>query len=288
MRRAAILVHRGLIATAMLCLGTWTAVKVYAFVSFERNQSLLGRLVEQRESGRIPRGLPGGSGYVAAPPGSLLGRIDIPRIGVSAMILEGTGERWLEQGAGHVPGTALPASDGNAVIAGHRDSFFRGLSRIDLADVITVTTPAATRRYAVDSYTIVDPSDVAVMAPSTTAQLTLITCFPFNYIGPAPHRFVVRAHAIALDRGAGIDLPLAERVTPAPSLLNRPTPLSAHRPAAKRRTAARPSRHSRPAAQRDTLPRQVPVPPPPPPRKLHWWQRLFHTRSRRAFAAPRR
>lgn len=127
---------------------------------------------------------------------SLIGKIEIPRLHLSTMILEGDDERELLLGAGHMPGTALPEQEGNVVIAGHRDTFFRPLSKISTNDQIVVTTFAGTFEYIVDSVEITDASNVAVLQSSGAPSLTLITCYPFSFVGPAPNRFIIHARKI--------------------------------------------------------------------------------------------
>lgn len=132
----------------------------------------------------------------AAPEGSSLGQIEIRSIGLTAMIAEGDNRRTLRRAVGHITGTALPGQQGNVVIAGHRDTFFRPLRNIHKDDEITLTTLNGTYRYRVDSAEVVEPEDTEVMDHSEDAILTLVTCYPFYYVGPAPKRFVVRAHRI--------------------------------------------------------------------------------------------
>jgi sortase A len=127
--------------------------------------------------------------------GAVIGRIDISRIGVSVIVVEGVASRNLKLGAGHIPGTALPGEPGNVGIAAHRDTFFRRLREIRSADTITLTTLAGSYRYAVESADVVAPTDIQVLAPSSQPRLTLVTCYPFYFVGSAPMRFVVRAHA---------------------------------------------------------------------------------------------
>jgi sortase A len=119
--------------------------------------------------------------------------LDIPRIGLSAMVLEGVGSRTLRVGVGHVPGTSSPGQQGNVAIAGHRDTFFRPLRRIQPGDDIFLGIPRQDYHYRVTSLEVVDPADVAVLKPHENDELTLVTCYPFSYIGPAPKRFIVRA-----------------------------------------------------------------------------------------------
>jgi LPXTG-site transpeptidase (sortase) family protein len=125
--------------------------------------------------------------------GDLIGRIKVPRLGVSALILEGVGGRTLRRGVGHIPDTAFPDQGGNVGIAGHRDSFFRGLKDIQEDDLIEVTTPDGVHRYRVEWTKIVRPKDVDVLDGSGGPELTLVTCYPFYYVGSAPKRFIVRA-----------------------------------------------------------------------------------------------
>jgi sortase A len=125
-----------------------------------------------------------------------LGRIEISSLGLAAMILEGTDERTLGRAVGHIPGSAMPGQPGNVAIAGHRDTFFRGLRNIRKNDEITVTTMQGASRYSVDSTEIVGPEDVRILDSSTDEILTLVTCYPFTFVGPAPGRFIVRAHRI--------------------------------------------------------------------------------------------
>jgi LPXTG-site transpeptidase (sortase) family protein len=129
--------------------------------------------------------------------GDLVGRIKIPRVGVSAIVLHGVGKKTLRRGVGHIPGTALPEHGGNVGLAGHRDSFFRGLKDIRTDDTIEITTPEGTFEYRVEWTKIVRPRDTDVLeAEEGTPSLTLVTCYPFYYVGSAPKRFIVRAHRI--------------------------------------------------------------------------------------------
>jgi sortase A len=124
----------------------------------------------------------------------LLGQIEIRKIGLAAMILEGTDNHTLRHAVGHVKETALPGQPGNVAIAGHRDTFFRGLRNITRDDEITLTTLHGSFHYVVDFSEVVGPDQTTVLAPSNDSILTLVTCYPFSYIGPAPKRLIVRAH----------------------------------------------------------------------------------------------
>jgi sortase A len=139
----------------------------------------------------------------AAREGDVLGRIEIPRLGVRVAILQGTTSRTLRLGVGHIDGTAFPGEPGNIGIAGHRDTYFRALKDIRERDEIQIQAPAGLSRYQVDRVQVVAPGDVAILTPSAGSAITLVTCYPFHYIGGAPERFIVRAHL--LDSGTGVD-----------------------------------------------------------------------------------
>jgi sortase A len=126
----------------------------------------------------------------------LVGRLEIPKLDVSSVILEGVGSQTLRIGLGHVPGTPAPGQPGNVVIAGHRDTFFRPLRKIEICDKVSVATTARTYYYQVRSFEVVDPRDVNALRFHNKNELTLITCYPFSYIGPAPKRFVVHAEPV--------------------------------------------------------------------------------------------
>ena len=124
------------------------------------------------------------------------GRIEITSIGLSSMILEGVDREALERGVGHIPGTAFPGQPGNVAIAGHRDTFFRVLRNIRKGDEITLETLDESYRYRVDFTQIVSPGSTEVLNDSDEQILTLLTCYPFSFIGPAPQRYVVRAYRV--------------------------------------------------------------------------------------------
>ena len=131
--------------------------------------------------------------------GAVIGRLQIPQLGLSAPIIEGVGDSDLQRGAGHIPGTALPGGLGTVGIAAHRDTYFRPLRRITAGMEILAVGPAGAFRYQVQSAEVVPPDRVNVLDVAVSPQLTLITCFPFNYIGSAPQRFIVRARLLSLD-----------------------------------------------------------------------------------------
>ncbi|MBS1875991.1 MAG: class D sortase [Acidobacteria bacterium] len=130
----------------------------------------------------------------------VIGRLEIPRIGVSVMVVEGVTDGDLRRAAGHVPGTALPDAPGNVAIAAHRDTFFRPLRFVRRDDVVILRTPRRSYRYRVVSTKVVRPEDVEVLYPASRDRLTLITCYPFDWFGAAPERFIVRAERVAPPR----------------------------------------------------------------------------------------
>jgi sortase A len=132
-----------------------------------------------------------------APAAGLIGRLDIPRLDISVIVIEGVRAATLRRAVGHIPGTALPGQQGNVGISGHRDTFFRPLRNIRREDMVTLTTLAGEFRYRVVSTSIVRPDNIAVLNPTENQVLTLVTCYPFYFVGPAPTRFIVRAERIA-------------------------------------------------------------------------------------------
>ena len=124
----------------------------------------------------------------------VMGRLEIPALKLSTPIVDNSDDDSLALGAGHVRGTAMPGGLGNFVIAAHRDTYFRPLAGIQAGMKMRVVTADTTYTYVVDSTKIVLPEDVDVLDMGDVPQMTLITCYPFHYIGSAPKRFVVRAH----------------------------------------------------------------------------------------------
>jgi len=123
----------------------------------------------------------------------LLGLIEIPRLDTASIVEEGVETSTLWKAVGHIPGTALPGERGNAVLAAHRDTYFSGLGDLKVGDWVSFKSPTATYSYRVESTRIVEPDDTQVLAASTEPILTLVTCYPFHYIGNAPQRYVVTA-----------------------------------------------------------------------------------------------
>jgi LPXTG-site transpeptidase (sortase) family protein len=129
--------------------------------------------------------------------GSLIGRIEVPRLGLAAPVRSGVDESTLKRAAGHVPYTPLPGQDGNVGIAAHRDKHFRKLRNVKVGDEIRFKTSYGEFTYRVDDLSVVMPENVEVLDPTEDRNLTLVTCYPFNYVGSAPKRFIVRARQVA-------------------------------------------------------------------------------------------
>lgn len=127
---------------------------------------------------------------------ALVARIDIPRVHISDMVAEGASPRVLRVAVGHIPGTALPGQAGNVALAAHRDTFFRHLGELKSGDLIRITVPGSQYLYSVEFTDVVLPNETWVLQASTGQLLTLVTCYPFHYVGPAPKRFVVRARRL--------------------------------------------------------------------------------------------
>jgi sortase A len=123
-------------------------------------------------------------------------RLEIPRIGLSTMILDADDSRSLRKGIGRISTTARVGEIGNVGLAGHRDSFFRNLSDIAVGDTVRISTVSNDYLYVVDWTRVVQPDAVEVLEPTDSRALTLVTCYPFRYLGPAPERFVVRARSL--------------------------------------------------------------------------------------------
>lgn len=129
--------------------------------------------------------------------GDVIGQIQVPRLGLSAIVVQGDSDDVLRHAVGHIPETALPGQSGNIALAGHRDTIFRPLRDIRVGDIVTLKTSIGNHTYQVNSTEVVPPTDVAVLdSREDDNELTLITCFPFHYIGHAPNRFIVRAREV--------------------------------------------------------------------------------------------
>jgi sortase A len=128
--------------------------------------------------------------------GDVVGELAIPHLHLTVMVLEGDDERILRVAAGHISGTALIPGTGNIGIAAHRDTFFRTLRSVRVNDLVTLRTRTSLARFAVSDVQIVRPSDTQVLAAVPGRDLTLVTCYPFYYVGAAPKRFIVHARKL--------------------------------------------------------------------------------------------
>jgi sortase A len=184
--------ERVLIALGCGCLAVLGVREVQAAAAQQRAadtlQAELARPFASDTTTNVPApvaAVPSGDGIV--------GRLEIPRLDFAVMVLEGDDTATLARGVGHIPGTALPWEAGNTVMAGHRDTFFRPLEQLRRGDAIRLTTAKGTFSYRVTSTQVVAPSDVSVLAPTPGPSLTLVTCYPFEYVGFAPQRFIIHA-----------------------------------------------------------------------------------------------
>ncbi|HXN52612.1 MAG TPA: class D sortase [Candidatus Acidoferrum sp.] len=128
--------------------------------------------------------------------GDVIGEIQVPRLGLNAIVVQGDSPANLRRAVGHISKSALPGEWGNVALAGHRDTFFRPLRDIRQGDEISFQTSERRFEYLVQSIEVVAPNDTRVLEPSTGHDLTFITCFPFHFVGPAPNRFIVHAREV--------------------------------------------------------------------------------------------
>ncbi len=181
-------------STVLLLAGTlllggyaFVIVQTHAFQSREtrRLASLLGGAGSAAQTSRMKPHLK---------PGALFGELEIPRIGIDTIVLQGDDGTTLRLAAGHIPYTAMPGDPGgNVAIVAHRDTYFRPLRFIQPNDLIVIKTPAGIHQYRVQFTRVVRPTDIALLDRTGERTLTLVTCYPFYFIGPAPDRFIVRA-----------------------------------------------------------------------------------------------
>ena len=194
--------NRALIAFGLVCLIFYSAATVHTW----RYQRTAKSHIEQMISADRPTmraEMPVASKPLKA--GELIGRVDIPRIKLSAAIAEGDDERTLGKAVGHLPDTPLPWHRyGNVALAAHRDGLFRPLAKIRLNDDVRVVTPRGEYHYRVKKTHIVDPDDVWVIAHTATPTITLITCYPFSFVGNAPRRFIVQAELVGHVTGSAL------------------------------------------------------------------------------------
>ena len=178
---------RILFVIGVVCIATYGFFVVQAHVRQQELSSALEREIVLDRAGSPDAYVPRLS------EGELLGKLEIPRLRLSVMVMEGVGEETLRLGGGHMPRTTYPGAPGNSAFAAHRDTFFRKLRNVRKDDLIQFTTRSHTFAYRVASTAVVNPADAGVLASTSSETITLVTCFPFYFIGPAPKRFVVQA-----------------------------------------------------------------------------------------------
>ena len=192
--------QRGLFACAFLLLGYCAFALVDAWIFQTRQNAVLDRQLRERraasetsqpQSSAVPSRAP------ALAVDSLIGRIEIPRLLLSVVVVEGVDKTTLRRAVGHIPGTAMPGEAGNVGLAGHRDTFFRPLKDSKIKDQIQFSTLKGNFKYEVQSLRVVEPNNVGVLASSGENMLTMVTCYPFYYVGPAPKRWIVRARQVS-------------------------------------------------------------------------------------------
>ncbi len=180
---------------ALACLGFCSIAYGGAAIHQAREKAILASLrANSAAHADVRSGIRATS--LRAPGEVLLGLIEIPRLDTSAIVEEGVSTGTLWKAVGHLPGTALPGQPGNAVLAGHRDTYFSGLGDLKAGDLVSFKSPTATYSYRVEFARVVEPDDDSVLSASKEGTLTLITCYPFHYIGSAPQRYVVTAREV--------------------------------------------------------------------------------------------
>ena len=194
---------RALLALALICLAYYSVVIVHTW----RYQRAAKAQVEEMVSIERPKAARTVVPDAATPlkSGELIGRVDIPRLKLSAAVAEGDDDKTLGKAVGHLPDTPLPwQRRGNVALAAHRDGLFRKLENIRIGDDVRILTERGDYHYQVKKTHIVDPDDVWVIAPTETPTITLITCYPFSFVGNAPHRFIVQAELVEDLGGAAL------------------------------------------------------------------------------------
>jgi sortase A len=192
----------GLLALGIFLFGTWaqSAFHAYAFQTAESAEldATPSRAAPNpaNRAGRADATPRAGITAGRADRAGVLGRLEIPRLGITAIVAAGVDTETLGRAVGHIPTTALPGEPGNCALAGHRDTFLRGLGDIRMSDVIRIVTRDHTYLYEVEWTEVVEPERVDVLEPTPQRSVTLVTCYPFHYIGKAPQRFIVRARQV--------------------------------------------------------------------------------------------
>ena len=172
-----------LLGIAIGCLGTY----VYETVEARRFQAERAAEFARATQAYAP---------VVVRTGGLVGMLDVPRLKLKTPVIEGDDDSTLKRAVGHLPDTPMPWEGGNSAFAGHRDGLFRPLKDIKVGDEIRFRTSRDEYRYRVTGTAIVTPDDISVLEPRSQPSLTLITCYPFSYVGNAPKRFIIHAERL--------------------------------------------------------------------------------------------
>jgi LPXTG-site transpeptidase (sortase) family protein len=178
---------------ALACLGWFAFYQMDALIYEQWQTALIQE--PAKDASTVPETRPTPTVTWGADP-KLIGRVEIPRLGVSGLIRMGLDAQTLRRAVGHVPKTARPGEKGNVVLAAHRQQQFRGLRDVRQGDRILVTTSRGGFEYEVERIWVVDPHEISVMDATPGRQITLLTCYPFDYVGPAPQRLVVRGRQV--------------------------------------------------------------------------------------------
>ncbi len=186
-KKASRLAEGSLLLASVLLLGLGAVPLTQSMLAQREAQNLLQSLPSPQTDGSQPR-----------TPGQVEGSLHIPSIGLSVPILTGCTTATLQRGACRLMGTAIAGGLGNMALAGHRDTRFRLLEHLGTGAIATITDNTGTYDYQVDGVEIVTPEQVSVLEIHDRPELTLITCFPFHYVGPAPQRYIVHAHLLPL------------------------------------------------------------------------------------------
>lgn len=186
--------ERGLLAAALFCTGALAMAQVRAQLFNAREGRRLFSLLADGSAARdLSQAREAAGARAASRAGHAWGRLELPRLGLSALVAEGIDASTLSVAAGHFPLTAFPGEGGNVALAGHRDTVFRLLEHVRRNDVVRLDTPDGVFEYRVEWHAVVDPTRTDVVEPTHASLLTLVTCYPFAFLGRAPLRFVVRA-----------------------------------------------------------------------------------------------
>jgi sortase A len=195
-------VQRALVAVGVVCLVSYSVITVHTWRYQRAAKSEIDRIASVERARPVAAAADATRPVKPLATGELIGKVEIPRLGLSAAVAEGDDDKTLRKAVGHLPDTPLPwHRQGNVALAAHRDGLFRRLENIRLDDEVRMVTPRGDFQYRVTKTHIVDPGDVWVIAPTAVPTITLITCYPFSFVGNAPRRFVVQAQLVQKELG---------------------------------------------------------------------------------------